>query len=152
MENGYIRQARPEDAGRLAEIEVFNYRLNFYPIFRNDPYYFDELQVMNLAQEHLLRPLSFEQIFVYDDGVIKGFIKIDGQEVKKLFVEPVFQSHGIGAALLGFAAAQYDVRRLWALEKNSRAIEFYARYGFRVTAERKPVDDTAEYLIRLVRD
>ena len=30
-----IRQARMEDVARLAEIEVFNYRLNFYPIIKS---------------------------------------------------------------------------------------------------------------------
>ena len=30
--SGCIRQATAADAVRLAEIEIFNYRLNFYPI------------------------------------------------------------------------------------------------------------------------
>ena len=38
-----IRPARAEDAVRAAEILVFCYRLNFYPIFRDDDYYFREL-------------------------------------------------------------------------------------------------------------
>ena len=40
-----IRQATPADVARVAEIEIFNYRLNFYPIFQNDWFYFDEKQV-----------------------------------------------------------------------------------------------------------
>ena len=40
-----IRQATAADAARVAEIEIFNYRLNFYPIFQNDWFYFDEKQV-----------------------------------------------------------------------------------------------------------
>ncbi len=39
-----IRLADNNDISRLVEIEIFNYRLNFYPIFRNDEYYFGELQ------------------------------------------------------------------------------------------------------------
>ena len=38
-----IRQATAADLPRIAEIEIFNYRLNFYPIFRDDDYYFNEL-------------------------------------------------------------------------------------------------------------
>ena len=34
----YIRQAKIEDLERIAEIFVFNYRLNFYPIFKDDCY------------------------------------------------------------------------------------------------------------------
>ena len=44
-----IRPARKEDAARLAEIEIFNYRLNFYPIFRTDDYFFRELTVPTVA-------------------------------------------------------------------------------------------------------
>ena len=39
----YIRQAKYDDLDRIAEIFVFNYRLNFYPIFRDDGFYFEEL-------------------------------------------------------------------------------------------------------------
>ena len=46
----YIRAATAEDAGRIAEIEIFNYRLYFYPIFQSDAFYFDELQVLPAAE------------------------------------------------------------------------------------------------------
>lgn len=29
-----IRKAEADDLARIAEIELFNYRMNFYPIFR----------------------------------------------------------------------------------------------------------------------
>ena len=45
----HIRPARAEDLNRIAEIEIFNYRLNFYPIFRSDAYYFGEKTVANGA-------------------------------------------------------------------------------------------------------
>ena len=41
----YIRAATAADLARIAEIEVFNYRMNFYPIFRSDEFYFDEMTV-----------------------------------------------------------------------------------------------------------
>ena len=47
----YIRKAEKNDAARLAEIEIFNYRLNFYPIFQNDEYYFEEMTVDNIAEK-----------------------------------------------------------------------------------------------------
>ena len=43
-----IRPAVSADLTRIAEIEVFNYRMNFYPIFRSDAFYFDEMTVPNL--------------------------------------------------------------------------------------------------------
>ena len=68
----YIRQAKYNDIDRIAEILVFNYRLNFYPIFRDDGFYFEELMVVKqkATYEHEL-----DSIWVYDDGVVKGFEK-----------------------------------------------------------------------------
>ena len=80
----HIRQARKEDCGRIAEIIIFNYRLKFYPIFKNDEYYFHELQVTNLIK---LYEKMLSTLYVYDDGVIKGIIQIEHYEVKKLFVK-----------------------------------------------------------------
>lgn len=82
---------------------------------------------------------------------MKGFILLDGQTVKKLFVEPVLQGNSIGSDLLQFAIHEFDVNSLWALEKNVRAIAFYKRHGFRLTGDRKPEEDTEEYLVRLER-
>ena len=143
-----IRHATQEDCGRIAEIEIFNYRLNFYPIFRNDDFYFNELQVCS-RMNHFEQAL--DTLWVYDDGAVKGFIQVAQGEVQKLFVEPVLQGQSIGAALLEYSIAELGATFLWALEKNQRAIAFYRRHGFHVTADRKPEEDTEEYLIRLER-
>ena len=149
MENtSYIRPATGADLGRIAEIEIFNYRLNFYPIFLSDEFYFGEMQVLT-RMESLRRLL--DELFVYDDGVVKGFMRVHGQELCKLFVEPVLQSRGIGAALLAHAVDALGVRHLWALEKNARAIAFYQRHGFRLTEQRRLEEGTTEYLVRMER-
>lgn len=145
---GNIRHAKAEDLARIAEIEIFNYRLNFYPIFKNDWFYFDELQVPKQMEKY---KTSLDSIWVYDDGVVKGFIQAENKEIKKLFVEPVLQGRSIGAELLEYVIAEQDVKFLWALEKNTKAIAFYERLGFRVTDEKKLEDDTTEYLVRLER-
>jgi len=146
-----IRKAMKADACRVAEIEVFNYRLNFYPIFRSDEYYFGELQVADLMQRFLDKPEIMENTYVYDDGVVKGFVRTDGEEIRKLFVEPVLQGRGIGAALLNHAVEESGARKLWALEKNTRAIAFYGRHGFHPTGEKKYEEDTEEFLVMLER-
>jgi len=143
-----IRQACAQDAARLAEIEVFNYRLNFYPIFRNDDFYFNEMTVSAWAADWDAEMLA--RTLVYDDGAVKGFLRLRGTQVEKLFVEPVLQGAGIGAALLDRAVA-LGADHLWALEKNTRAIAFYARHGFHPTGEREPEEDTTEYLLLLRR-
>ena len=148
-EKSVIRKATPQDAGRIAEIEIFNYRLNFYPIFRNDAFYFGEMQVSSAADE-LLRA-GMDGFYVYDDGVVKGYVRMEGTQVKKLFVEPVLQGQGIGAKLLEYAVKHCRADHLWALEKNEGAIRFYARHGFQPTSERELEEDTDEYLIKLKR-
>lgn len=143
-----IRQATAADLPRIAEMVVFNYRLNFYPIFRDDDFYFNEMQVLHLADAYRK---DVGSMWVYDDGAVKGFVQVADGEIKKLFVEPVLQGRSIGAALLDFAVSERHVDNLWALEKNTRAIRFYERHGFHQTEDRKPEEGTSEYLVRMKR-
>lgn len=147
----HLRPARAEDLLRIAEIEIFNYRLNFYPIFRSDAYYFGEKTVPNLIAFYSKEPGVIENTVVYDDGVVKGFVRVNGDLIEKLFVEPVLQNRGIGDALFRYAAEALGGRRLWVLEKNPRAIRFYERHGFHLTEQKKRVDDTNEFLICMER-
>ena len=141
-----IRIAKQDDLNRIAEIEVFNYRLKFYPIFLDDEFYFGELQVPNVAKRYAD---SLEDIRVWDDSVVKGFILVKDGEVKKLFVEPVLQGAGIGARLLEYAVDYLGAKTLWALEQNAGAIRFYRRHGFRLTGEKRLEYGTSEYLVRM---
>ena len=125
-----IRKATINDLSRIAEIQVFNYRLFFYPIFKFDKYYFDELQVLTLMKEY---ETGIDSLYVYDDGVIKGFIKIEGTYIARLFVEPVLQNGSIGSQLLEYAINEHNADYLWALQKNEKAIRFYERHGFKET-------------------
>lgn len=142
----YIRKATIDDLARIAEIVIFNYRLNFYPIFKNDDYYFHELQVPTIMKQY---ESTIDHMWVYDDGAVKGMIQIENREIKKLFVEPVLQGNGIGSELLTYAIEKHNANTLWALEKNTRAIRFYERHGFRNSTDKKLEDDTTEYLVRL---
>ncbi len=147
----YIRQATPADIARVAEIEIFNYRLNFYPIFLCDEFYFRDKQVPKEMKRYETEEGLLENTFVYDDGVVKGFIQLDGTKVAKLFVEPVLQGNGIGAELLKFAVTEKRANHLWALEKNVKAIKFYERHGFHLTEEKELEEGTTEYLVKLER-
>ena len=143
-----IRKADRKDLARIAEILVFNYRLYFYPIFKADEYYFDELQVPSLMEKF---ETELDSLYVYDDGVVKGFIKVEGTYIARLFVEPVLQNGSIGSRLLEYAMKEHHADHLWALEKNIKAIRFYERHGFVATGEKKLEEGTSEYLILLRR-
>lgn len=141
-----IRKANIKDTCRIAEIEIFNYRLNFYSIFKEDRFYFDVLQVINKMNKY-----DIDHIYVYDDGVVKGFIQVKEKEIEKLFVEPILQNQKIGSKLLEYAVNLLNVNHLWALEKNKKAISFYQKHGFQLTNEKKFEEDTTEYLVHLIR-
>ena len=123
-----IRRATAQDLSRIAEILVFVKRIKYRPIFRNDAYSFGELQVLSVAEEYGA-PDILSQIWVYDDGIVKGMIHVEGTEIRELYVDWFFQGQGIGAELIEFAVNQFSVSFLWALEKNEDAIRFYQRHG-----------------------
>lgn len=147
----FIRPAVSGDIVRLSEIEVFNYRLNFYPIFQNDDFYFGEYTTDALSKTYRMNPEHLKNTYVFDDGCVKGFVRVAEGVIQKLFVEPVLQGRGIGGMLLTFAVGEKGAYTLWALEKNTRAIAFYEKHGFSKTGDKMPEDDTDEFLIRLER-
>ena len=147
----FIRPAAAQDAGRIAEILVFNNRLNFFPIFKDEQYSFCEMQVVPLAQRLAEDQDALSRTFVWDDGVLRGFVRLQGREVEKLFVDPCFQGRGVGAALLEFAVARFGADRLWALEANGSARRFYAAHGFSPTGESRFEEGTDQRLLLLRR-
>ena len=83
---GNIRRAKPEDLSRIAEILVFAKRIKYRPIFHNDDYSFNELQVVKLAEEYG-KPETLYNIWVYDDGIVKGMIHVADKEIAELYVD-----------------------------------------------------------------
>lgn len=145
-----IRKAVFGDLSRIAEILVFVKRMNYRPIFKNDAYSFGELQVLSVAEKYAA-PDILSHIWVYDDGIVKGMIHMEGEEIRELYVDFFFQNQGVGAELIEFAKKEFSADYLWALEKNTGAIRFYERHGFCRTETKKSEEGTTEYLIRLER-
>ena len=95
-----IRKAEKKDLSRIAEILVFDKRMNYRSIFKNDDYSFHVLQVLDVAKEYA-QPEILDHIFVYDDGIVKGLIHLEQTEIAEFYVDHFFQNQGIGAALTG---------------------------------------------------
>lgn len=146
-----IRQAVPKDISRIAEILVFTKRINFRPIFQNDAYSFGELQVLTVAKEYQDDPAILNHIWVYEDGFVKGMVYIEEKEIRQLYVDCFFQNEGIGGELIQFAIDKFDVRYLWALEKNEKALSFYNRHGFCYKGVWQYEEGTTERLLKLER-
>lgn len=147
-----IRKAKIEDLSRIAEIYIFNNRVNYFPIFKDEEFSFGELQVVSLIDHYFKKDEVIKNIYVFDNGLIKGFIQLDGTEICKLYVDTFFQSQGIGNELIEYAIKELHANYLWALEKNKRAISFYQKHGFQLTGERKFEEGTTEYLVKLERN
>lgn len=145
-----IRKAEIKDISRIAEILVFVKRINYRSIFKNDDYSFNELLVLKVAEEYS-RPENLDNIFVYDDGIVKGMLHMEGTEIAELYVDHFFQNQGIGAKLIEYAKQEYNADRLWAIEKNVKAIRFYEAHGFHISGQKKCVEGTTEFLMKLTR-
>ena len=124
--------------------------MKFRPIFQDDDYSFNELQVLKVAEQYA-HPEMLDEIWVYDDGIVKGLIHIRGSEIVELYVDYFFQSQGVGAKLIEFAKSDFAVTFLWAIEKNTDAIRFYQDHGFHLTDTKKYEEGTTEYLVMMER-
>ena len=89
-----IRKATTDDISRIAEILVFVKRMNYRSIFKNDDYSFGELQVLRVAEQYKA-PELLNNIWVYDDGIVKGMIHMEGSEIVELYVDHFFQNQGV---------------------------------------------------------
>lgn len=75
-------------------------------------------------------------VYVYEqDHQILGFIGLTGQYIAGIFVHDEMQSKGIGKQLLDFVKRNNDRLTLHVYQKNYRAVAFYRREQFSVTAQ-----------------
>lgn len=146
-----IRKATVQDSSRIAEILVFTKRVNYRSIFHDDRVSFGEMQVYPLARQYMEDESRLANIWVYDDGFVKGLIHVEGQRIEELYVDSFFENNGIGKKLIEFAVQEKGCSTVRVLEKNHGAIRFYERHGFKASGRREPVPDTSEYVIEMVR-
>ena len=146
-----IRKAEPKDLSRIAEILVFVKRIKYRSIFHNDEYSFNELQVVKVADE-FNDPELLDKVWVYDDGIVKGMVHLEGKEIAELYVDYFFWKEGIGSRLVEFAKEKFDAKFVWTIEKNEDAIRFYEKHGFKLNGKRQLEEGTPEYIVMLERD
>jgi len=157
-----IRKAEVKDASRLAEILIFAKRTAYRQIFNNENVSFNEMQVLDLALEFRDIESQLDDLYVYDDGIVKGLIKWGKADNKgtensiqifELYIDTFFQGQGIGSILIKDCiehAKKQNIRKLflWVLEKNYTARKFYEKYGFKPDNASKFEDGTIEIILR----
>lgn len=123
-----IRAARPEEAEALTELAIR----------AKASWGYDAAFMVACRAELTMTPerLAAWRVWVAEaDGEIVGMIALsldDGAEVEDFFVEPAFQGHGVGGALM---AALLDACRATGVqalmvEADPNAEAIYARLGF----------------------
>ncbi len=147
----YIRKAVTRDASRIAEILIFTKRMNYREIFKNDEVSFGEMQVYPLAKSYIEDSDKLANVWVYDDGIVKGMLHIEETQIEELYVDTFFENQGIGTELMEFAVNKMNCECLWVLERNKKAIHFYNKFGFKPIGERRKEEGTTEYVIKMRR-
>ncbi len=141
----HVRNATMEDVPRIAEILVFSKRTHYRQIFQDDDFSFGALQVITTAEAYQKAPEKIKNYWVYDDGFVKGLIHLEKDEIKELYVDPFFEHQGIGSTLLKLAFQKILSPRLWVLEGNDQAVQFYRKHGFVFTGKRDLVFGTEKH-------
>lgn len=146
-----LRKAGNRDISRIAEILIFTKRTTYRPIFKNDNVSFNEMQVLK-EKEKLSQPSALDNIYVYDDGIVKATVKIEdiGEKTKvsEFFVDPFFQGEGIGTKILNNVIEKSKEVFLYVLDKNERAIRFYVKMGFKYTGEKEEFLNSGFYILK----
>lgn len=146
-----LRKAGNRDISRIAEILIFTKRTTYRPIFKNDNVSFNEMQVLKEI-EKLSQPSALDNIYVYDDGIVKATVKIEdvGEKTKvsEFFVDPFFQGEGIGTKILNNVIEKSKEVFLYVLDKNERAIRFYVKMGFKYTGEKEEFLNSGFYMLK----
>ena len=86
--------------------------------------------------ETVKKMLPQAEVYVYEnDREIWGFIGLNGEYIEGIFVSGEMQSRGIGKRLLDFVKTKRTELYLNVYQKNTRAIRFYQREGFKILRE-----------------
>ena len=76
------------------------------------------------------------EVYVYEEGRnIQGFIGLNSEFIEGIFVSSENQSQGIGGLLLNYIKNKKPKVSLYVYQKNTRAISFYQREGFKIRCE-----------------
>ncbi|MCL2621549.1 MAG: GNAT family N-acetyltransferase [Firmicutes bacterium] len=138
-----IRKMQLEDVARVAQIQVLGWRNAFRGIV-DDDYLFNTMSVEK-STDAIKRELTEKDcgsFYVFDDGIIKGFIIFDilndGEifELRAIYCDPSMKKQGVGSALLNYfeePAKQcgFNQVSLWVFEKNLDSIKFYEKMGYK---------------------
>jgi len=120
-----IDSARPEDAAALAALFTASFRTAMPSL----PELHDAAEDRWFIEHRVLA--ECEVLVAREDGELVGFLALRGDVVDHLYVHPAAQRRGVGSELLAEAQSRRPGGlELWAFQRNTPALAFYARHGF----------------------
>ncbi len=135
-----IRKFEEADAEQVMQIWL-NGNVEAHPFVPED-YWVSNYQTVQ-------KQLLLAEVYVLEeDGEIQGFIGIMDAYIAGIFVAEKHRSMGIGKRLLEYVKERYSTLSLSVYQQNKRAVDFYFREGFLVSAEGMDEETgNAEYIM-----
>jgi ribosomal protein S18 acetylase RimI-like enzyme len=155
-----IRKASPEDARRISEIRITNWRKSYFNIISHQ-FLFDALNICEKAKDyyHQIEKEEGDFYVSVNDEIIDGYMAIrhfpcyEMLELCAIYVEPCFMRKGIGSALMFKCenrARELNCKRIdvWVFQENPIGRNFYKKHGFKQTEEIEFDDKLKLYDVR----
>jgi GNAT superfamily N-acetyltransferase len=150
------------DVPRVAEIHVFGWRSAFRGMISDEFLFKKRLVSLSITRFENALYSNSEEIYVFDDGIIKAFISIcacrdedktESFELGGIYVEPLMKRQGIGSIMIDYcektaAERGYKEVCLWTLEKNTTAKAFYEKSGYLLDGSKKFLENIEAMAIR----
>lgn len=166
-EIGMIRQARIEDASRIAEIHVCGWRYEYRGIF-SDYELFSQRQVSTAITKMEKAISGNAKILIYEDEedkIVKGFAwhgnsrdedEKDAYELYAIYVQPEFTRHNVGSQLLNAVEKHAEEQQkktlsVWVLAENTNGINFYKKNGFKFDGSSKTIKEWSKIENRMTK-
>jgi ribosomal protein S18 acetylase RimI-like enzyme len=129
-----IRPATRADAAAIARVNVATWQFAYAEII--DPEHLTGLDVDERAAvwEQLLGDGTSRTWVAEISEQVVGFVNVEGERLKALYVDPVAQGAGVGSALLA-EAERAGAGSLQVFAANGHAREFYEARGWRLAGD-----------------
>lgn len=127
---GVIRPFRPEDFERVADIYNMSHTAEYAG------------EVIDFSPEYLLdSPVVLDlfrtsEIYVFDDGAVRGFVGHKKERIIWLYIDPKYQGQKIGIRLIEFVMDKLNnIAVIVVVKSNQPALNLYRNLGFSVVNE-----------------
>lgn len=126
-----IRRATREDAAAIARVHVATWQFAYAEILEPDRLAALDVGERTAFWDGILGEGSSQNWVAEVAGQVVGFLSLEGEHLKALYVDPVAQGAGVGSALLA-EAERAGASSLQVFEANGHARKFYEDRGWRL--------------------